>query len=270
VSSTALADARDRSAKFMEMAATQHENRVTEITMKDRALAAAHAEEDEAHNARLDARVAKLERMGLQAGDSGSGQVEGEEPTEQVPIVSAGERERWVRGNALSARNVSFASLPVSQREQTDCSHMSSNPISQDVATMFTQLLGKVDGISTSQCISTSVTELKASQQGISASVMEVKTKMTQVVQFTHDQQNVNAHQNQINDEVQQQIHDVGIKLNRLTSSNPNQSLIPTYPVISGPSFPEPQTSPSYGRPSSLHPTLVKHHLHGLTSASHW
>jgi hypothetical protein len=179
-----------------------------------------------------------------------------------VPSVSAGERETWAQGNALSARNVSFASLPVNQREQTDCSRMSSNPVSPDVAAMFTQLMASQHGISTS------VTEVKASQQGISASMMEVKTKVTQVIQFTHDQQNVNVHQNQINDEVQQQIHDGGVKLNRLTASNPNQSSIPTYPVISGPSFPEPQTS-SYGRPSSLHPMLVEHHLHGLTSASH-
>jgi hypothetical protein len=135
---SALEDARDRSAEFEEEAASQHENRMTERTMEDQALAAACAEEDKVHNERLDTHRTELESINLQAGDSGSEEVEGEDPTEQAPSVSASEGEAWVRGNELSARNVSFASLPVNQREQTDCSHMSSNPVSQDAAKMFT------------------------------------------------------------------------------------------------------------------------------------
>jgi hypothetical protein len=104
--------------------------------------------------------------------------------------------------------------------------------------------------------------KVEASQQGISASVMEVKAKVTQVIQFTHDQQN----QIRIRSMMKYSNRFVMLvfKLNRWTASNLNQSSIPTYPVISGPSFPEPQTSPSYGRPSPLHPMLVEHHLHGL------
>jgi hypothetical protein len=154
------------------------------------------AEQYEAHDASLDAHRTELERINLQAGDSGLGQVEREDPTEQEPSVLAGEREAWARGNALSGRGVSFASLPAGQREQIDCSLISSNQALPDVTTMFAQPM-------TSQDISTSVTKVEASQQGIFASVMEVIAKVTQVIQFTHNQQNVNVRQNQINDEVQ-------------------------------------------------------------------
>jgi hypothetical protein len=129
ISNLRYASSGDRSAEFKEEPATQHKNRMTEKTMDDQALAAAHAEEDEAHNARLDAHRTEIERINLQAGDSGSGQVVGEDPAKQASSVSAGEREAWARGNPLSARSVSFASLPVNQREQTDCSRMSSNPV---------------------------------------------------------------------------------------------------------------------------------------------
>jgi hypothetical protein len=89
--------------------------------------------------------------------------------------VSAGEREAWAGGNALSARNVSFASLPVSQRAQKDCSRISSNPARTDVAIMFMQLMASQQGINAS------VTKVEASQQGIFASVTEVKQSMTEV-----------------------------------------------------------------------------------------
>jgi hypothetical protein len=131
VSSIEVVHARDRSAEFEEEATTQHENRMTERTMEDQALAAASA----------DAHRTELESINLPAGDSGSGQVEGEDPAEPASSVSASERETWARGNALRARSVSFASLPVNQREQTDCLCLSLNPVSPDVATMFTQLM---------------------------------------------------------------------------------------------------------------------------------
>jgi hypothetical protein len=53
--------------------------------------------------------------------------------------------------------------------------------------------------------------QLMTSQQEVKASQQEIKA---QDIWFTHNQQNVNACQNQINDEVQQQIRDVGVKLN--------------------------------------------------------
>jgi hypothetical protein len=99
------------------------------------------AEEYEAHDACLDAHRTELERINLQEGDSGSGQVEREDPTEQEPSVLAGEREAWARGNALSGRGVSFTSLPAGQREQINCFLISSNQALPDVATMFVQLM---------------------------------------------------------------------------------------------------------------------------------
>jgi hypothetical protein len=69
VASIEVADARNRSAEFEEEAATQQENRMTRKTMEDQALAAARAEEDEVHDARLDAHRTELERINLQAGD---------------------------------------------------------------------------------------------------------------------------------------------------------------------------------------------------------
>jgi hypothetical protein len=98
----------------------------------------------------------------------------------------------------MSARGVSFASLQVGWRGQTDGSGISSNPTPPDVVAMFMLLM--------------------TSQQEVKASQLEVKA---QVIQFTHDQQNVNAHQDQINDEVQQQICDVGVELEPIDSLQP-------------------------------------------------
>jgi hypothetical protein len=78
--------------------------------------------------------------------------------------VSAGEREVSARGHALRARNVSFAGLPVNQREQTDCSRMSLNPAPPYVAAMFTQLMASQQEVKDSQReVKQSVTEVKAS-----------------------------------------------------------------------------------------------------------